>query len=575
MFGSNLKTININLQNEIDNHNARMNSFKAVTAVIEFEPNGTIIRANEHFCNAVGYTEAEIVGQHHSIFVSEEERNSKDYKQFWADIAAGKPKTGTFLRIKKDGSRLYINANYFPIKDKNGNITGAIKFANDVTNQILTENANKAELESLSKVLGRIEFDMTGKIITANQNFLDVVGYSLDEIVGKHHRIFVKPEYAKSPEYKDLWERLNRGEVFGGRLERVGKGGGIAWLEGNYNPVAGIDGKPARVVKYVRNITAQVEDEQLLSITAQILDTMAEGDLTKSINRQCSGDWERLKNAVNRSNTNLGKSFCDLKGKANEIASASQQVAQSNQELSDRIQRQAAAVEETAATMQELTSQVNEAAEHSQRSRSISESAMASVKEGSLSMQESIEAMASIREVSDEITNIVSLIDGIAFQTNLLALNAAVEAARAGEHGRGFAVVAGEVRNLAGRSAEAAKEIGQLITQTSERIKLGTEKVENTAKLLKTTEEQVNEVNMLVSEIANNAREQAKGIEQGSQAVTEFDSSLQQNAALVEENASLSEHLDELSRHLKQLADHYRILNCDDNARGGHLPQLT
>ncbi|GKT12973.1 MAG: methyl-accepting chemotaxis protein [Thiomicrorhabdus sp.] len=568
MFGSKIKIENIKLQKQISDHEATMDSFKAVTAVIEFDPDGTVKGANDHFLNALGYSGAEIIGKHHSMFLSNEEKSSAAYKEFWTDITAGKPQSGNFLRIKKDGSRLYINANYFPIKDANGKVTGAIKFANDITEQILKEQGNKAELEAISKVLGRIEFDLSGKIITANQNFLDVVGYTLDQVVGQHHSMFVKEDYKRSPEYTKMWQDLNEGQVLSGRFERVGNGGGIAWLEGNYNPVLGIDGTPVRVIKYVRNITSQVKDEQLLSLTANILAGMAEGDLTGSISQECNGDWERLKDAVNNGNISLSNSFCELRGQAHEIASSAQQVSQSNQDLSDRIQRQAAAVEETAATMQELTSQVTESAEHSERSKTITESAMQSVKDGGVSMQESIEAMESIREVSEQINNIVSIIDGIAFQTNLLALNAAVEAARAGEHGRGFAVVAGEVRNLAGRSADAAKEIGQLIGQTSERVKLGTEKVQNTAQLLKTTEEQVTEVSQLVSEIANNAKEQAKGIEQGSQAITEFDSSLQQNAALVEENASLSEHLDGLGKQLTALSDLYQIQNCSSTGSG-------
>ena len=574
MFSSQHKINNIKLQQEINDHNAIMDSFKAVTAVIEFDPNGKIVAANDHFLNALGYSDAEVVGKHHSMFVDKNEQNSAEYKKFWSGIATGQAQSGNFLRIKKDGSRLYINANYFPIKDSLGKVTGAIKFANDVTEQTLKEQSNQAELEAISKVLGRIEFELSGKIITANQNFLDIVGYSLNEIVGQHHSMFAKEEYKNSPEYAQMWSDLNNGEVLSGRFERVGKGGGVAWLEGNYNPVMGIDGKPVRVIKYVRNITQQVNDEQILDLTATILGRMAEGDLTGNIDAACTGDWERLRDAVNAGNASLSHSFTELRGQAHEIAASAQQVSQSNQDLSDRIQRQAAAVEETAATMQELTSQVNESAEHSERSKAISAAAMNSVQEGGASMQESIEAMESIREVSEQITNIVSIIDGIAFQTNLLALNAAVEAARAGEHGRGFAVVAGEVRNLAGRSADAAKEIGQLIGQTSERVKSGTDKVENTAKLLKTTEEQVTEVSQLVSEIANNAKEQAKGIEQGSQAINDFDSSLQQNAALVEENASLSDHLDSLGKQLTALSDQYQT---QDSGMGnvGNMPAIS
>jgi len=159
-------------------------------------------------------------------------------------------------------------------------------------------------LNAISKVLGRIQFDTTGIILDANQNFLDIVGYDLNEIVGKHHSMFVTDTYRNSKEYKTFWPNLAKGELVSGRFKRVGKGGGIAWLEGNYNPIFDADGVPIRVIKFVQNITQQVQDEKILELSANILKTMAKGDLTQKIDMECSGDWNRLKTASMRVTNN-------------------------------------------------------------------------------------------------------------------------------------------------------------------------------------------------------------------------------------------------------------------------------
>ncbi|VAW43942.1 Methyl-accepting chemotaxis sensor/transducer protein [hydrothermal vent metagenome] len=565
MFCSKYKIENHLLKEQVEELSAIQEAYKAFTAVIVFSPDGTVLRANDHFLNLVGYSEGEVLNKHHSMFLTEHNKNSPSYKTFWQELAVGKLQRGNFQRCKKDGSVCHIHATYFPVKNTSGTVIKIIKLADNVTEEVIKELADQAELKAISKVLGRIEFDTTGIILDANQNFLDIVGYELNEIVGKHHAMFTTDDYRNSQEYKAFWPRLAKGEVISGRFKRVGKGGGVAWLEGNYNPVFDAEGNPTRVIKFVRNITPQVNDEQILALSAKVLDSMASGNLTQQINIECQGDWNRLKEAVNEGNKQLSHSFCKLKNQAHQIANNAQNVLQSNQDLSKRIQRQAGDIEETTCTMQELSTQINESSEHSKRSQEITESAMSSVQKGGVSMQESIEAMDSIREVSEEITNIVSLIDGIAFQTNLLALNAAVEAARAGEHGRGFAVVASEVRNLAGRSADAAKEIGKLITQTSERVKLGTEKVQNTAQLLKVTEKQVNEVSTLVSEIADQTEEQALSVQQSSTSIADMDHSLQQNAAQVQETTALSEQLYSLGGQLKALADQYQTQECSYN----------
>ncbi len=378
------------LKEQVEELDATQEAFKAFTAVIVFNPDGSVLRVNDHFLNLVGYSENEVVNQHHSMFLTEKDKNSPSYKRFWDELATGHVQSGNFKRVKKDGSFCHIHATYFPVKNLQGSVFKVVKLADDVTEDIIKKQARLAELNAISKVLGRIQFDTTGIILDANQNFLDIVGYDLNEIVGKHHSMFVTDTYRNSKEYKTFWPNLAKGELVSGRFKRVGKGGEIAWLEGNYNPIFDADGNSIRVMKLVQNITQQVQDEKILELSANILKTMAKGDLTQKIDMECSGDWNRLKTAVNESNQQLSQSFGKLKTQAHQIADNAQKVSQSNHDLSQSIQKQAADIEETSCTMQELSSQINESSESSKRSQSITESAMASVQAGSVSMQESI-----------------------------------------------------------------------------------------------------------------------------------------------------------------------------------------
>ncbi len=215
--------------------------------------------------------------------------------------------------------------------------------------------------------------------------------------------------------------------------------------------------------------------------------------------------------------------------------------------------------------MEQLNSQIQQSASQAVKSSELAHIAKDGVRSGSVAMHESIEAMYAIQKVSEQITGIVTIIDSIAFQTNLLALNAAVEAARAGEHGRGFAVVASEVRALAGKSAEAAKDIKGLIEQTTARIQDGTVKVRRTGDVLDGIIGQVDEMAVLITDIASNAREQAVGLNQMNDAIVAIDHAVQESAALVEENVSLAEYLGEVSQTLDGLVGQFQLGKCDEN----------
>jgi len=227
-----------------------------VQAVIEFELDGTIISANDNFLNALGYTLEEIQGRHHSMFVDEGFRASPEYREFWSRLNRGEFQAGEFKRYGKGGKEIWIQASYNPVLDAEGKPYKVVKFATDITAQKLKNADYAGQLAAIGKAQAVIEFNLDGTVITANDNFLNTLGYSLSEIQGRHHGMFADEAYRQSAEYKEFWARLNRGEFQAGEYKRIGKGGKEIWIQASYNPILNADGKPFKVVKFATDITA-------------------------------------------------------------------------------------------------------------------------------------------------------------------------------------------------------------------------------------------------------------------------------------------------------------------------------
>ncbi len=226
-------------------------------AVIEFEPDGTIIHANDNFLKALGYSQAEVVGKHHGIFVEADYRNSPEYSRFWQELKNGVYSSGEYKRIAKDGSDVWIQASYNPILDLNGQTIKVVKYATDITQQKLLDAYYKGQIDAIGKSQAVIEFDVNGIVEHANENFLSTLGYSLDEIKGQHHSLFVESGYKNSPEYKSFWHALSKGEFKTGEFKRLGKGGKVVWIQASYNPIVGLNGEVLKVVKYATDISPQ------------------------------------------------------------------------------------------------------------------------------------------------------------------------------------------------------------------------------------------------------------------------------------------------------------------------------
>ena len=456
-------------------------------AVIYFKPDGTVIKANEVFLKTMGYSLEEVVGKHHSMFCEEKFTKTQEYKDGWNDLRAGKTLTAEFQRVKKDKSLIFLRASYMPVIE-NGKVLEVIKLAQDITKNRLKNLFFIGQVKAINKSNAVIEFDMNGNILNANDNFLNTLGYKKEEIIGKHHSIFCEESYKNSNEYKEFWKKLNRGEFDSGEYLRIGKNGKHIWIQASYNPIFDMDGKPFRVVKYATDIThrknTMFEVEKELKEFSNSLNTL----LTTSINM--------LKDAK-FSNEN------------------SQNATSSSQNINSLIQDLSNKIDEMQQAIIDISSKTSKNEQIAQ--------------EATIQSKQTATAMVKLNEESQKIGETVNMISQIAFQTNILSLNAAVEAATAGEAGKGFAVVAQEVRNLASRSDDAAKNI-------TERIAL----IQN---LVKNSLDSIHEIDDTISDISTISKEISLSM-----------SEQKQNSSIVSQNAKDgSRSLNEVTKNMQDV----------------------
>lgn len=429
-----------------------------------------------------------------------------------------------------------------------------------------------SQIEAIGRSQMVIQFNLDGTVLAANDLFLNAMGYRPEDIQGKHHRMFVEPAFAQSAEYRQFWERLNRGDHQAGEFKRFGKGGKTVYLRASYNPILDNQGKPYKVVKFATDVTREVISNQMLeSIFAdigQIMRNLADGDLTQNIVSPYDGIYGECKDNINEVIAKFSEVFTQIREAADFIDSSSQEISSGNNNLSHRAEQQAANLEETAASMEELTGIVkNTAANAGEASIAVSSAKNLAIKGGAV-VKSAIDAMQDINESSNKIAEIISVIDEIAFQTNLLALNASVEAARAGEQGRGFSVVASEVRNLAQRSAAAAKQSNELIQNSVQKVRVGTAFVNETGGALNDIVDSVTKASEIVAQIATASSEQTAGIEQVNIAVTQLDEITQQNAALAEQASAASLSMSEQSGNMIRLLDFFKVGGGSSRASG-------
>ena len=524
-------------------------------AIIEFDLSGKILTANENFCRALGYDLSEIVGRHHSMFVEPSVVSSQDYKAFWSKLAAGQFDQRQYKRIGKGGREVWIEASYNPVS-RRGKPVKVVKIATEITDRKLKSAEDAGKIDALSRAQAIIEFSPEGEVLTANDNFLAALGYSLSEVQGRHHSMFCEPAYIQSPQYKQFWDKLAGGNFVADEFMRLGKGGRKVFIQASYNPIFDLNGKVFKVVKFATDVTGRVENVEKL---AQCLTDLADGDLAQRIDKPFIPSLDRLRTDFNAASEKLKRAMTLVSENAGAISSGSNEIRSAADDLARRTEQQAASIEETAAALEEITTAVNDSSRRADEAGKIVARARDHAEHSGQVVRDAISAMDQIEKSSREISNIIGVIDEIAFQTNLLALNAGVEAARAGEAGKGFAVVAQEVRELAQRSATAAKEIKSLINASGAQVENGVSLVTKAGSALQEIAEQVRDINGNVVAIVDAAREQSTALAEINQAVNTVDQGTQQNAAMVEEQTAASHSLAREAAALFELLGQFKF----------------
>ena len=477
-------------------------SIEASHAIIVFDMDGTVREANPLFLAQMGYEAAEVRGQPHAMFLPPGTVQTAEYQAFWDRLRAGQDQTAQFRRLARGGREVWLQASYCPVITSGGRPDRVVKIAQDITAQKLASTEAASRSAAINRSQAVIEFELDGTIRDANPNFLTLMGYALEEVRGRHHRIFVDPTEAAAPAYAAFWKNLAQGEFQIAEYRRFAKGGRPVHIQASYNPILSPEGRPLKVVKYATDVSAKVVERarrQELSrfISCELVEVDA---MVARTSHQASG------------------------------------VIDTARATSTNMQAVAAGAEELAASVQEIGRQIGEA----------SRSTAAATGEA----QRATRIITELVDAASRINEVVGLITNIAGQTNLLALNATIEAARAGEAGKGFAVVASEVKGLANQTAKATEEIAGQVGQVQAAVAGAVSTIRSIAEAIARIDGITGAIAAAVEQQGGVTREMSSNMQSAAMAVDQVGRSLEEIATAAGEAETRTRHAAETAREL-------------------------
>ena len=516
--------------------------------VSEVDLKGYITYVNDLHCEVSQYKREELIGANQNI-VRHPDMDKAVFKELWSTVGRGQIFRGIIKNKKKDGTPYYVDGVFAPILGFNGKPVKYIGVRYENTKETLEKQASESIVAAIDTSYAYIEFELDSKIINANKNFLDVMGYRLEEIQGQYHKIFLKDEISNSNEYRNFWDNLRNGISQSGTFERKDKSGNTVWINTVYSPVKDEMGRIIKVIKLATDVTDAINAEKKTLLATQevsrVLDSLSKGDLTEKYNIESTGDLKVMGDSLNSTIDILSELITTVVTNAENIASASVEMSSSAQQLSEGATGQASSVEEISSSMEEMTANIQQNTSNSRQTEKISTKAASDIMISKDSVMETVNSMKLIASK-------ISIIGEISRQTNLLALNAAVEAARAGEHGRGFAVVAAEVRKLAERSQQAATEIDEVSSKS-------VDIAQKSGEMLFEVVPNIQKTSDLVQEVTASSVEQSSGAEQVNSAIQNLNNVVQENAATAEEMAAGAEELNAQSELLKEAVAFFKV----------------